>query len=155
MKKIAIPTILTATVLLAGMFAFMPVEKATTVHTTISANQAKVFESDPGIAAGTLVDLESTLDCDADYSVVGIAIDTLGAVDAADDSVDITIGGDDVITALGIEGPGGQIILEAAQSADAGEDTVVIFNGDDDADEDLTKIRFSVITSGDCDITHT
>jgi len=37
MNKLTIPTILVATVMVAGIFAFIPVEKATTVHTTISA----------------------------------------------------------------------------------------------------------------------
>jgi len=37
MNKFAIPTILIATVMVAGMFAFMPVEQASTVHTTIVA----------------------------------------------------------------------------------------------------------------------
>ena len=36
MNKLAIPVILSATVLVAGMFAFMPVEQASTVHTIIS-----------------------------------------------------------------------------------------------------------------------
>lgn len=35
MKNIAIPAILAATVLVAGMFAFAPIEKASTVHFTI------------------------------------------------------------------------------------------------------------------------
>lgn len=48
MKKIVIPAILTATVLIAGMFAFMPIEKASTVHTTVLAQAAK---------ATTVVDL--------------------------------------------------------------------------------------------------
>jgi hypothetical protein len=43
MKKIVIPTILTATVLIAGMFAFMPIEKAQTVHTTILAGTMEPF----------------------------------------------------------------------------------------------------------------
>jgi len=34
MNKLTIPTILVATVMVAGMFAFMPVEQASTVHTT-------------------------------------------------------------------------------------------------------------------------
>ena len=38
MNKIFLPTILAATILLAGVFAVMPVEKASTVHTTILAN---------------------------------------------------------------------------------------------------------------------
>ena len=39
MNKFAIPAILAATVMVAGMFAFMPVEQASTVHTT-SGNSA-------------------------------------------------------------------------------------------------------------------
>ena len=37
MNKIVIPAILAATVLVAGMFALMPVQKASTVHTAITA----------------------------------------------------------------------------------------------------------------------
>jgi len=41
LNKFTIPAILVVTVLVAGIFAFMPVEKASTVHTTIqSATQA-------------------------------------------------------------------------------------------------------------------
>jgi len=35
MNKLTIPTILAATVMIAGIFAFMPIEQASTVHTTI------------------------------------------------------------------------------------------------------------------------
>jgi len=35
MNKLLIPTILVATIMIAGVFAFNPVEKASTVHTTI------------------------------------------------------------------------------------------------------------------------
>ena len=38
MNRITIPAILVATVMVAGMFAFMPVEQASTVHTTVQAN---------------------------------------------------------------------------------------------------------------------
>ena len=38
MKGYAIPSILIATVLLAGIFAFQPIEQASTVHTTITTN---------------------------------------------------------------------------------------------------------------------
>ncbi len=41
MNKLVIPSILTATLLIASIFAFMPVYKASTVHTTILANTAK------------------------------------------------------------------------------------------------------------------
>ena len=36
MNKLAIPAILAATVLVAGIFAFMPVEQVSTVHTTLA-----------------------------------------------------------------------------------------------------------------------
>ena len=37
-RKLTIPAILAATLLVAGIFAFMPVEQASTVHTTIINN---------------------------------------------------------------------------------------------------------------------
>jgi len=41
MIKLTIPAILAAILLVAGIFAFMPVEQATTVHTTILAQQTE------------------------------------------------------------------------------------------------------------------
>ena len=46
MKKIVIPTILTATILLAGMFAFMPVQKASTIHSSLFGSQVIRGHSD-------------------------------------------------------------------------------------------------------------
>lgn len=42
MNRLVIPSILTATVLIAGIFALMPIEKASTVHTTIQATTARI-----------------------------------------------------------------------------------------------------------------
>ena len=42
MNKLTIPSILAATVLIAGIFAFMPVEKASTVHTGLEAKMTAV-----------------------------------------------------------------------------------------------------------------
>ena len=38
MRRYAIPAILGVTILMAGIFAFYPIEQASTVHTTITAN---------------------------------------------------------------------------------------------------------------------
>jgi len=38
MNKAVIPTLLIATVMIAGIFAFSPIEEASTVHTTIATN---------------------------------------------------------------------------------------------------------------------
>ena len=40
MNKLVIPAILVATVMVAGIFAFMPVQQASTVHTTIIAKSS-------------------------------------------------------------------------------------------------------------------
>ena len=42
MNKLAIPSILAATVLVAGIFAFMPVEKASTVHTGLGSQLTEI-----------------------------------------------------------------------------------------------------------------
>lgn len=50
MNKLVIPTILVSITLVAGIFAFMPVEKASTVHTTVQGTQfnniAATFNTD-------------------------------------------------------------------------------------------------------------
>jgi len=43
MNKIIIPSILVAVLMIAGAFAIMPVEKASTVHTTIATNVNQQF----------------------------------------------------------------------------------------------------------------
>ena len=50
MNKFAIPTILLTTVMVAGMFAFMPVEQASTVHTTgtiVVPSSVTIISADP------------------------------------------------------------------------------------------------------------
>jgi len=44
MTKILIPTILVATIMVAGMFAFIPVEQASTVHDTIRSNTVEIID---------------------------------------------------------------------------------------------------------------
>lgn len=52
MKAIIIPTILTATILIAGMFAFMPVQKASTVHSTIIQDVGRSTAKSVAVGAG-------------------------------------------------------------------------------------------------------
>jgi len=59
MNKFLIPAILTAVVLIAGIFAFMPVDKASTVHTQIIA---AITDSQDAV----LLDLEKKLKLSAD-----------------------------------------------------------------------------------------
>lgn len=76
MKKIVIPAILTATILIAGMFAFMPVEKASSVHTTIQAGQATVFSQTVAhtTAAAVAEVRDFTLNCTSDCVITSIVV---------------------------------------------------------------------------------
>ena len=69
MKGYAIPSILIATVLLAGIFAFQPIEQASTVHTTITTNtDAEIDGKDQWISV-TLNDIVGPTDgLDVDLS---------------------------------------------------------------------------------------
>lgn len=46
MKKLLIPTVLAATILVAGIFTFIPVQKASTVHGAIQTNVGQVFKDE-------------------------------------------------------------------------------------------------------------
>jgi len=61
MNKITIPTILIATVLVAGIFAFMPVDEAVTVHNTILASDTGIACAAQAVDMGAEIDLDTIL----------------------------------------------------------------------------------------------
>jgi len=67
MNKLIIPTILTAIVLVAGIFAFMPVQQAITVHTTLPS-----LDRAPGSGGFDTISFDDavTLAADADRIVL-------------------------------------------------------------------------------------
>ena len=63
MNKIAIPALLVATIMVAGAFALMPVEQASTVHTTIGVlNTATANDLDLPAAQTDIIDLTAGTD---------------------------------------------------------------------------------------------
>ena len=90
MNKLAIPAILTATIMVAGMFAFMPVEQASTVHTTVQDNTAEVNIVD--VAATTLdtdtVELSITGN-GGDFCINGVYLTSTDASIANTDTLDL------------------------------------------------------------------
>ena len=112
MNKIAIPAILVATVMVAGMFAFMPVEQASTVHlsgtiTTTSTADTAAIKVD---TAAILVDTDTTIpaslitiDDFIDNEIAAILVDTDTTIPASlitiDDFLDNEIG--TIITSTG------------------------------------------------------
>jgi hypothetical protein len=146
---VTIPAILAVVVLVAGIFAFMPIDKASTIHSMIRVTTVpEIFEAGPDN------DIENgetfTLSCNSDYALVGLTLD-LGAGAYTNDMFDVTIGGDAIIT--------GSTMLEGAitlldgviEAAKAEEDLVIVaILSVDDGNENIKKARASVITSGTC-----
>ena len=95
MNKLVIPTIRIATVLIAGIFAFSPIEKASTVHAGLTGIQV-VEDSVTGITEDDRVRV--VFDCDKDYAIMEAYftltnLDTDGGtetLDIGDDSADLS-----------------------------------------------------------------
>lgn len=87
MNKLVIPISLTAIVLIAGIFAISPIEKASTVHTTIiNANVVRVVDSATDFDAGE--DLEVT--CTGGGSLLNsIIFESIGGAFDATDSMSL------------------------------------------------------------------
>ena len=93
MNKLAIPAILTATIMVAGMFAFMPVEQASTVHTTSSGRLVEVTDTD----AAWNADENLGVTCTGPFEVIQMELEiTTGGAFSAADNIDFTIDGDGV-----------------------------------------------------------
>ena len=92
MTKLLIPTIIVATVLLAGAIAFAPVEQASAVHTQILAGTFEIQRiTDLNVAdnAGAY-DMDITIDVDGPSSLVALYICDLQPGGDGDDVVGIT-----------------------------------------------------------------
>ena len=117
MNKLIIPTILTATILVAGIFAFMPVQQATTVHTTGTTTLAAGTFTTIGLSSINLaMDL---FDASAINVVDGMEIEITSTVDYCIQSLQvhfIGIDADDDLNISSIEI--NDIPLTAANGAD-------------------------------------
>jgi hypothetical protein len=88
MNKIAIPTLLLGVVMIAGIFAFMPVQEASTVHTTAATAGLVVIGEDSTLNGGAMT-CTSTADFTVDFVVSALA-----------DATTVTIGGTATATDL-------------------------------------------------------
>lgn len=85
MNRLVIPSILTVTVLVASIFALMPIDKASTVHTTIITNTGASFRVAQAGALGAAGVSTYTLTC-----TEACIIDSITAWATAGDDADIT-----------------------------------------------------------------
>jgi len=139
MNKFAIPTILLDTVMVAGMFAFMPVERASTVHTSgaITTAGGGILDS-----AEDLTDREIEFDDDDISITIGTDNDTpfyvhqiIACGSTADDGdavleiISLTVDGDDILRQDGTFPPANVIFINN-QDLDICMNLVGIFNDD-------------------------
>ena len=85
MNKLVIPAILVATVMVAGLFAFAPVEQASTIHTTVIANLDGADDED----LTTMKDTITALINDAEDATQG----QIAALIELESDVDLNAGG--------------------------------------------------------------
>ena len=159
MNKLAIPAILAATVLVAGIFAFSPVEQASTVHLTIS--------SDISGAPTTVTDTVTTLDLNADNAFHHFVLTSEVPFTIHDIEVEGTIvdagDGCDEIRVLAEAYPA-EYLLDGIQADDDGrtdrlfgDDTVVAFGDNfltqtwsrtsEDGNDQASELRFTENTN--------
>ena len=154
MNKLTIPAILVATVMVAGIFAFMPVEKASTVHTTITASTADIIQ-----VVGTCSAADVSADCDltvdiaatTPFTILGVRLAAGGTftgnedigtgalvvngdtttIDPADDLTDtqdvVTPGGDFASVAVGAGTITADLTHVIGTGADTGDETVTVW----------------------------
>ena len=87
MNKLTIPAILVATVMVAGMFAFMPVQQASTVHTTGTTTLAAATFTTIGLSSANLAN--DLFDASAIDVVDGMEIEITSTVDFCIQSIQI------------------------------------------------------------------
>ena len=165
MNKLTIPAILVATVMVAGMFAFMPVQQASTVHDTIQATTTQI-QSVASTTAAFAIDDEDELrisSTDA-YQVLAITctfVDTdSGVGDATAAAPVVTIDGATVTVATNLGDPGASLTAQMQPNgvdwvSDGGADSFVLDWGDitgESGDESI-DCTVTFLASGDDTVT--
>jgi len=156
MNKLTIPAILAATVLVAGIFAFMPVEQASTVHDTIIGentqiisvdstaadfaytdnDELRISSSEPYQLIGVTCTNDDSADADAVVDFPNLVVTVDGSVDVTDvNSVNVDV--DDVVDVQKWLDDGADYVSEG------GTNSIVIGLGvitGEDGDEDINCI---------------
>ena len=159
MNKFAIPALLTSIVLIAGIFSFMPVDKASTVHTSLTSVISINVDIDD-VEDGTTFEI----DCTEPFFIPQLYIDSSGVPEADTIRVaDLLIDGNALDVATGnfetldeeFEDFYADMLDEGDFGSGLGAEDTFAFDfddGQDDADDPITVIAI-VITNGTCDAT--
>ena len=150
MNKLTIPTILVATVMVAGIFAFMPIEQASTVHTTIQDTQAQVRSlALASVAITTAADGVGTLTCNQPYMVNSVNWVTIHD-NASDDYAipAITVDGETVqgISLPGEPGADADVTLNLVVNAGAATGTNTVLTQDKTANGGVDGVAADTVS---------
>ena len=161
MNKIAIPALLLGVVMIAGAFAILPVQEASTVHTTIQANTMKFSAI---VLTSTDIDTNDviiTCPATSEGCTIGDVIvhDQDAAQDVTINSIDYTasdITGDPVIITVGIQeiDANGAELLQNIGGITMAAGDIVRIDFDDPAAATLVDVQVTAyIEGGIADIT--
>jgi len=130
MNKLTIPAILAATVLVAGIFAFMPVEQASTVHTTLATSADNTaLSTDVGDASAGTIGGSLTAGIEAVETQIAALVTTGNAAEVAGTTASSTL----TPIAAAAAGTGIAYITVDVTSANTlvtgGADTIVVSSG--------------------------
>ncbi|MFY3740050.1 MAG: hypothetical protein HMLIMOIP_000475 [Candidatus Nitrosomirales archaeon] len=145
MKKIVIPTILAATILVAGMFAMMPVQKASTVHSGLA-----------GVTVIELVDADNdvgdvyTLNCAGDAIITGINV--FGAGSVTDNDLTLAAGGEDATAAI-VLAAGVNVVWNNNVGIDAAETATLTSGAETDGGDESLTIKITALGGPACTLT--
>ena len=95
MMKYTIPTFLALTIIVAGIFAFMPIDEARTVHTTIQASTVQISVTDSTTTNGVDEDILITCPTTSDgCQILEVYVEETASQNVIFDAIDATINGD-------------------------------------------------------------
>jgi len=145
LNKFAIPTILVATVMVAGIFAFAPVNQVSTVHTTILSS----IEINDIYA-----DIDDAADGDSDPVTIDFILvskdgDAITGLDETDMDAETTAGSDTGVITIALvadsDGAGAyRITLTPTDTWETGRTNIVLTATDDDGNSASTLLVLDI-----------
>jgi len=146
MNKIAIPAILVATVMVAGMFAFMPVEQASTVHTSgdiVSDDVITTIDIDDGTDITNVggVGATQTYTYSADEAVEIFGIIVIGDMSAFTDAGDLLEITDVTLDGVSIDVNDGVFPFTVSIGTDGGQTITDVFIELADGNNDIAYMQ--------------
>ena len=142
MKKVVIPTILAATILVAGAFAMMPVQKAATIHSTGAGNTNLELTDADHDAADVY-----TIDCASAATITGINLSVGGTI--ADEDITLAVGGEAATAAIALAA-GPTVIWNNVIGLGAAETATLTGGAQTDNNDESVVVKVSISGGGTC-----